>query len=133
MLATFADDTAVLARGNDFDEAANRTQTALNKITAWTKKWRIKLSEQKSSHINFTYKKNKEISLEINGQFIPFVNEAKYIGMNLDTKLRWKTHIKKKREELEIKRRKLSWLIGRKSQMTIENKLLIYKQILSPV
>lgn len=133
MLATFADDTAVLAKGNDFDEAANRTQTALNKITAWTKKWRIKLNEQKSSHINFTYKKNKEISLEINGQFIPFVNEAKYLGMNLDTKLRWKTHIKKKREELEIKRRKLSWLIDRKSQMTIENKLLIYKQILRPV
>lgn len=40
---------------------------------------------------------------------------------------------KEKKEELDIKYRKLCWLIGRKSQLTIENKLLIYKQILKPV
>lgn len=114
MLATFADDTAVLAKGDVFEEAANKTQSALNKITKWTKKWRIKLNEQNSSHMDVTYRKNNNIHLEINGQFMPFANEAKYLGMNLDAKLRWKTHIKKKREELEIKRRKLSWLLGRK-------------------
>jgi hypothetical protein len=32
-----------------------------------------------------------------------------------------------------MRRRNLSWLIGRRSQMTINNKLLIYKQILRPV
>jgi hypothetical protein len=39
---------------------------------------------------------------------------------------------KKKKDELEI-RRNLSWLIGRRSQMIINNTLLIYKQILRPV
>jgi hypothetical protein len=53
--------------------------------------------------------------------------------MNLDVRLKWKAHIKKKKDELEIKRRNLSWLIGRRSQMTTDNKLLIYKQILRPV
>jgi hypothetical protein len=38
--------------------------------------------------------------------------------------------LKKKKDEI---RRNLSWLIGRRSQMTIDNKLLIYKQILGPV
>jgi hypothetical protein len=27
---------------------------------------------------------------------MPIVNEAKYLGMNLDVRLIWKTHIKKK-------------------------------------
>jgi hypothetical protein len=81
-------------------------------------------------HTNFTYKQNKKIQLDINGKPIPFVNEAKYLGMNLDVRLKWKTHIKKKKDELEIIRRNLSWLIGRRSQKTINNKLLIYKQIL---
>jgi hypothetical protein len=133
LLATFADDTAVLTKGRDFEEAAVKAQKALLDITNWTKKWRIKLNQQKSAHINFTYKQNKKTPLEINGQPIPFANEAKYLGMNLDVGLKWKAHIKKKKDELKIRRRNLSWLIGRRSQMTINNKLLIYKQILRPV
>lgn len=40
---------------------------------------------------------------------------------------------KRKKEELGIKLRNLHWLMGRSSQLSIENKLLIYKQILRPV
>jgi hypothetical protein len=68
LLATFADDTSVLTKGTDFEEAAVKAQKALLDITNWTKKWRIKLNQQKSVHINFTYKQNKKIQLEINGQ-----------------------------------------------------------------
>jgi hypothetical protein len=93
LLATFADDTAALAKGTYFEEAAVKAQKALYN---WTEKWRIKLNELKSAHINFTYKKNKKIQLKINGQPIPFVNEAKYLGMHLDVRLKWKAHIKKK-------------------------------------
>jgi hypothetical protein len=96
LLATFADDTAVLTKGTDFEEAAVKAQKAILDITNWTKKWRIKQKQQKLSHINFTYKQNKKIQLEINGQPIPFVNEAKYLGMNLDVRLHWKASIKKK-------------------------------------
>jgi hypothetical protein len=71
-----------------FEEAAVKAQKALLDITNWTKKWRIELNEQKSAHINFSYKKNKKIQLEINGQPIPFVNEAKYLGMNLNVRLK---------------------------------------------
>jgi predicted SpoU family rRNA methylase len=101
LLATFADDTAILTKGTDFQEAAVKAQKALLDITNWTKKWKIKLNQQKSAHINFTYKKNKKkIRLEMYGQPIPFVNEAKYLGMNLDVRLKWKAHIKKKKDEL---------------------------------
>jgi hypothetical protein len=62
LLATFADDTEVLTKGTDFEEAAVKAQKALLDIMNWTKKWRIKLNQQKSAHINFTYKKNKKNS-----------------------------------------------------------------------
>jgi hypothetical protein len=86
-------------------------------------------NQAKSAHINFTYKQNTKMQLEINGQPIPFANEAKYLGMNLAVRLKWKAHMKKKKDQLEIIiiiRRNLSWLIGRRSQITIDNKLPIY-------
>jgi hypothetical protein len=39
--------------------------------------------------------------------------------MTLDTKLRWKPHVKKKQEELNLKYRKMYWLMGRYSALSI--------------
>jgi len=47
--------------------------------------------------------------------------------------LRWKVHVKKKREGLGLKYRQMYWLLGRKSALTTHNKLVLYKQILKPV
>jgi uncharacterized protein YeeX (DUF496 family) len=52
-----------------------------------------------------------------------YANTAKYLGMTLDAKLRWKEHIKKKRDELNIKFKKMYWLLGRNSEMSFHNKL----------
>jgi hypothetical protein len=60
LLATFADDTAVLTKGADFEEVAVKAQKAVLDITNCIKKWRIKLKQQKSARINFTYKQNKK-------------------------------------------------------------------------
>jgi hypothetical protein len=38
--------------------------------------------------------------------------------------LRRKVHVNKKRDELNLKFRKMHWLIGRNSELTIDNKLL---------
>jgi hypothetical protein len=48
LLATFADDTAVLTKGTDFEEAAVKAQRALLYITNLTKKWTMKLNEHTS-------------------------------------------------------------------------------------
>lgn len=132
-LATFADDTAILAVGNNNIESTENLQDAVNQIHIWTKKWRIKLNESKSVHINFTNKKIEYIPVNLNNKLIPYSNTAKYLGITLDAKLRWKAHVKKKREELGIKYRKMYWLIGRNSTLSLHNKLLLYKQILKPV
>jgi hypothetical protein len=53
--------------------------------------------------------------------------------MNLDVKLRWKEHIKKKRDELNIKFKKMDWLLGRNSELSVHNQLTLYTQVIRPV
>ena len=60
-------------------------------------------------------------------------NMAKYLGLTLDAKLRWKARVRKKREELGPKYKKMYWLMGRRSALSIHNTLMLYKQILTYV
>jgi hypothetical protein len=55
----------------------------------------------------------------------------KYFGLHLDQKLTWKTHVKAKRREVELKLKNTYWLMNKKSKLWIENKLTIYIQYLS--
>jgi predicted GIY-YIG superfamily endonuclease len=81
-------------------------KTAIDQIQKWTKKWHIHLIESKSVHVNFTNRRFEHIPVNINNQMVPYANTAKYLGMTLDTKLRWETHVKKKQEELGLRYKK---------------------------
>lgn len=133
IIATFADDTAIMAIGCTHAEATEKVQMAVNQVYEWTNKWKIKLNESKSIHIDFSNKQIKYSPIYINCQIIPYENTAKYLGMTLDTKLRWKAHVKKKRDELNLRYNQMHWLLGRHSSLSIQNKLLLYKQVLMPV
>jgi len=132
IVATFADDTAILAVGSSNEGSTGELQTAINKIQKWTKKWHIQLNESKLVHINFTNRCCEHIPVTINNQKVQYANTAKYLGMTLDIKLRI-AHVKKKQEELGLRYKKMYWLIGRNSSLSLHNKLLLYKQILKPV
>uniref|UniRef100_A0A0A9YSX4 Putative RNA-directed DNA polymerase from transposon X-element n=2 Tax=Lygus hesperus TaxID=30085 RepID=A0A0A9YSX4_LYGHE len=131
--ATFADDTAILAVGNDNHESISKLRRSISRLQDWTAKWRIKMNEAKSVHVDFTNRRISYIPIHLNSKVIPYANEAKYLGMTLDAKLRWKAHVKKKKEELVLKFRKMYWLMGRRSKMSIQNKLTLYNQVLKPV
>jgi hypothetical protein len=64
---------------------------------------------------------------------IPMQTGVKYLGLNLDQRLTWRTHIKTKRLHLNLKLRSMYWLLGRKSKLSLENKLLLYKCMIKPV
>lgn len=132
-IATFADDTALLAINNDPVEASHELQHHLSLLQDWFSKWRIKINESKSVQVTFTTKRLLCPKVSINGMEIPVQNEAKYLGFHLDQKLTWQKHIKTKRLQLNLKLRELSWLLGRKSKLSLENKLLLYKCILKPI
>jgi hypothetical protein len=97
------------------------------------KKWNIQLNESKSVHINFINRRFEYIPVRINNQKVLYANTAKYLVMTLDAKLQWKAHVKKKRQELDLRYKNIHWLKGRNFSLSLHNKLLIYKQILKPV
>jgi hypothetical protein len=72
-------------------------------------------------------------SVKLNNEHLPQADEVKYLGINLDWRLTWHKHVTTKQKQLDLKLRNLYWIIGRKSQLSLENKLLVYKVILKPV
>jgi len=55
--------------------------------------------------------------------------KTKYLELHLDRRLSWRKHVFTKRKQLEIQLGKMYWLLGSKSQLSTENKLLLYKAI----
>jgi hypothetical protein len=93
----------------------------------------ITVNPAKSSQITFTTRRTICPQVSINNFPIPIKQEVKYLGLQLDQKLTWQTHIKAKRRQLELKVRNMNWLINRKSQLSLENKITVYKALIKPV
>jgi hypothetical protein len=131
--ATFADDTAVVATDSDPATAYHRLQITLLAIQSWLRDWRTKANETKSVHVTFTTRRETCPPVHINYVQIPQENHVKYLGRHLDRRLTWHTHIFVKPKQLGLSLTKMYWLLGRKSKLSTNNKLLIYKVTLKPI
>lgn len=132
-IATYADDTTILASHENPVEASRKLQMHLNLFEEWLQRWRIKANETKSVHITFALKRGNCPPVLLNGTHIPQSDAIKYLGLHLDRRLTWRKHIFAKRKQLGKKFSQMYWLFGRKSELSTENKLLLYKTILKPI
>lgn len=132
-VATFADDTSILASHLNPTVASEHLQDQLNKTNDWQKKWRMRTNSVKSTHVTFTMRRKTCPPVTFDDQLLPQSTTAKYLGLHLDRRLTWKTHIQTKRRQLNLKFKKLYWLLGTKSKLSTKNKLLIYQTILKPI
>jgi len=87
----------------------------------------------KSSHITFTLRKDNCPAISINQTVLPQVESVEYLGLHFDRKLNWKEHIAKKRKQTDLKVKEIDWLIGRNSNLSLGNKLLVYKAVIKPI
>jgi hypothetical protein len=108
-------------------------QQHLNLLQNWMQQWKITVNPAKSIQITFTTRRTICPQVSINNFPIPIKQEVKYLGLHFDKKLTWQTHIKPKRRQLELKIRNMDWLINKKSQLSLENKITTYKVIIKPV
>ncbi|CAB0033665.1 unnamed protein product [Trichogramma brassicae] len=131
--ATYADDTALLCSHQCPVTASSNLQNHISKVETWYKSWRMKVNETKSIHMTFTLCTKTCPSVFLNGINIPQDNVVKYLGIHLDRRLTWRSHIWTKRKQLNLKIRKMYWLLGRNSTLTLENKLLLYNSMLKPI
>lgn len=132
VIATYADDTAVLASHSDATIASQNLQQNLNKIQQWLTRWRMRANEKKSVHVT-SLRRETCPPVTLNGHQLPQGQEVKYLGLYIDRGLTWRKHISTKRKQLGLKLREMYWMLSRKSKLSLDNKLLLNKSILKPV
>lgn len=62
-----------------------------------------------------------------------FINQVNYLRIHFDPRFSWKLHIKAKKSQLALKTLRMYWLLGAKSELSLENKILLHKVMLKPV
>jgi hypothetical protein len=87
----------------------------------------------KSVHVTFTTRSDTCPPVHMNNVQLPCEDHDKYLGLHLYKKLNWHHHIFTKRKHLGVTLTNIYWLLGRKSQISLSNKLLLYKTILKPI
>ncbi len=130
---TFADDTAILAAHENYDQANNNLQKALDSITDWTAKWKILLNTNKSIKVDFALRPHNYIPVYIKGEPIPASDKTKYLGLTIDKRLSWRAHIETKNTELKLRFRSLFWLLRAKNKLSLYNKKLLYTTVIRPI
>ena len=131
--STFADDTAFISVNHDPKVASQNLQSHINELEAWLEKWRIKVNPAKCAHLTFTLRRQTCPAVKINNITVPVENHVKYLGVHIDRRLTWSRHIEAKITAMKLKAAQLHWLLGRNSNLSLDNKILLYKSIIKPI
>ena len=107
----FADDT-IMYMTLSSDKDATSLQQDLDKLAAWEEKWKMKFHPDKCSVLPITRKKSpRSFEYKLHGHILKVEKSTKYLGITIDNKLSWNTHIdnitKKANSSLAFLRRNL--------------------------
>ncbi len=134
--ALYADDTALYAHSFYATAAQVQNQLHINKLIPYFAEWKMKVNKTKTEQIIFTRKRTntKPFSqLKIDGHPVQPEKVVRYLGLQLDTRLNFKHHIKTTVTKGNAAIRILYPLLARNSANSDENKLIVYKQIIRPL
>lgn len=132
-MGIFADDTAVASSAPTYNETVTYLQSGLDNIQEWTNNDRTVLNASKSVNVVFTLRPYVHTPLILENTAIPHAFEARYLGLIMDSRLNWKKHILTKKKQIELKHRQMLWLLGKRSKLSLNNKILLYKSMIRPI
>jgi hypothetical protein len=75
--------------------------------------------------MKFTLWKAHCPAVNINQTIIPQTEVVQYLGLHFDCRLNWKKRITRKRKQMDLKTKEISWLLGKKTHLSTKNKLFI--------
>lgn len=131
--ALYADDTAILASSLSPRLITRRLQTAAEALEEWFRTWRIEVNPEKSTAILFSKRRHQPYQdVDIFDRPIPWKTEAKYLGVTMDKSLTWGSHVTTCTNRAKLATSTLFSLLNRRSKLSAENKLIIYKSIIRP-
>ena len=97
----FADDTNLLCCDRDIDKLVRMINGGLEQLQTWFSVNRLSLNISKTNYMIFGNRKiTADICVRINKEKIKRVNSTTFLGVVIDCKLNWKSHILSVRSKL---------------------------------
>jgi hypothetical protein len=130
-LALYADDTAVIATSRKPTLLVSYLDSYLNDIQRWLSEWRFAINVSKRSAIIFARAGRCFIQprpVTLFGDPIQWVETTRYLGLTLH-----KPHIDEVRKKTAQRMGMMGPLLNRKSDLSVRNGVLLYKQLIRPV
>ncbi|KAK9889042.1 hypothetical protein WA026_004323 [Henosepilachna vigintioctopunctata] len=132
-LALYADDTAIFTRSWSPHIATQRLQQAVDNLQEWFTTWCISVNSEKSQALFLSKRRHRpDEEIHLNGTPIPWTDKAKYLGVIVDRRLTWKSHIDYCTARAKAVQSQLYPLINRRSKLSAATKIRIYKAIILP-
>jgi hypothetical protein len=131
-LALYADDTAVIATFRQPELLVGYLDPYISDLERWLSKWRIAINDSKSSAMLFAKTVRripKPRAVQLFGEPIQWVDDARYLGVTLDKGLNWSKHIDQVRKKAAQRLGTLGPLLNR-SGLSIRNVVLLRKQLI---
>ena len=92
----YADDTAIIIKNNSWEGLQTKINLVISEIEKWFLSNRLSLNASKTNYQIYTNIRNSaaiNIDVYINRTEIARCNTVKYLGVLLDEKLKWESHI----------------------------------------
>ena len=93
-ICSFADDTTLYSCSTSLDDATIRLENDLKKLLTWFTENGMRANPSKFQMMFLGHKRANKLCLNVNGQFILQNEEVKLLGVKIDRKLTFETHVK---------------------------------------
>jgi len=136
-LALYVDDTAIIATSRKPTLLVSYLESYLSDLQQWLSEWILAINVSKSTAIIFARAGWRFIQprpVTFFGEPIEWVDRTRYLGVTLDTRLTsWSPDIDQVRKRTAQRMGMLGPLLNRKSDLSVRNGVLLYKQLIRPM
>ena len=126
----FADDTAASVEcGKDKKEAEKRMQDNINGLEKWAEEWKMKLNGGKTQVMIISTSNNDlkwKPKLHLGERELEVVNEYKFLGVTIDSGLRFNAHVNKVAAKARRRSKILRCLAGKEWGQSLETQRALY-------
>lgn len=132
-VSLFADDTMFCTHDRNPNRAVIQLQKQTELASKWFEKWRLRINTFKSVAVLFGRKKTIKIrKINLNNYPIEWSKTAKYLGVSIDRKLNFCTHVDSMIKRAVSVRGMLYPILNKKSPIPMKTKINILKLYIIP-
>jgi hypothetical protein len=130
----YADDIVIIVQGKFAHTVREIMQEALNVVVKWTVKEGLNISPHKTAIVPFTNRRKTEGlgPLILHGKELKILDEVKYFGVILESKLNWNQHLLKTIGKAQTNFAVVSRICGKKWRLRPSMVQWLYTRLLRP-